>query len=114
MEVVFSDLPGERSEPAESVRRAVRASARQRRIGRGRRTGRLDGGLKVYAGPLFEWGEIFMDHKRFGLDEEIRLQNRDMWGAYAGAGLTISFLYVGVRAEWLRDWTLKAQAGITF
>lgn len=74
----------------------------------------IDGGFKVYAGPLFEWGEVFMDHERDGFDEEIRLHNRDMWGVYGGAGLTLDFLYIGIRAEWLRDWTIKGQFGFSY
>jgi hypothetical protein len=75
----------------------------------------IDGGIKVYAGPLLNWGEAFMDHETdAGLHEEIRLRNRDYFGVYAGAGFTIEFLYIGVRAEFLSELTLKAQAGITF
>jgi hypothetical protein len=75
----------------------------------------IDGGFKVYAGPMLHWGEVFMDHETdSGFHEEIRLVHRDLWGVYGGAGLTISFLYIGVRVEVWSALTIKAQAGLTF
>jgi hypothetical protein len=75
----------------------------------------IDGGIKVYAGPMLHWGEVFMEHETdAGLDEEIRLVQDQLWGVYGGAGLTISIFYVGVRVEAWSDFALKFQAGFTF